>query len=312
MLQELSARLSNIIEQKRLKKKLEQDLHATKTELRDKSVRLASLKAQLDKEKVDVEKLEHTSLIALFYSILGSREQQLEKERQELLSAQLLYQQTKHQVEFLEQEQNNLLQQLDKLQNVDSDYGLLLSEKERFLQQSNQTIASELLEFSEQIANLNSEVKEINEAIIAGNNVILVLEQVIESLESAENWGTWDMLGGGLIITAIKHARIDDARSGIDDVQIKMSQFTRELADVQKSIELKINIGELSSFADYFFDSLIVDWIVQEKIVDSLEKSKQAKRTISQVVKELENLERIGQDKIRNSQEKRASLIERT
>jgi chromosome segregation ATPase len=312
MLQELSSRLSNIIEQKKLKKKLEQDLHATKTELRDKSVRLESLTVQLDKEKVDVEKLERTSLTALFYSILGSREQQLEKERQELLSAQLLYQQTKRQVEFLEQEQNSLLQQLDKLQNVDSEYGLLLSEKERFIQQSNQTIASELLEFSEQIANLNSEVKEINEAIIAGDSAILALDQVIESLESAENWGTWDMLGGGFIITAIKHARIDDARSGIEDVQIKMSQFTRELADVQKSIELKINIGELSTFADYFFDSLIVDWIVQEKIVDSLENSKKAKKTISQVVKELTNLERIGQDKIRNSQEKRALLIERT
>lgn len=312
LLQELSTRLTEIVERKRLKKKLEQDLRAVEKEFRDKSSRLESLSIKLDKEKIDVEKLERTSLTALFYSVLGSREQQLEKERQELLSAQLLYQQTKHQVDFLEQEQNSLLQQLDKLKDVDSEYELLLSEKEQFLRQSNQSVANELMEFSEQVANHNSEIKEIGEAIIAGKNVVLGLEQVIESLESAENWGTWDILGGGLISTAIKHSRIDDARSGVHNVQTKMSQFKRELADVQKSIELKIDVGELATFADFFFDGLIIDWIVQSKIVDSLEQSIQAKKLIAQAIIELENLKRITQSKVSDLQKKRALLIERT
>jgi len=119
-------------------------------------------------------------------------------------------------------------------------------------------------------------------------------------------------LGGEFLATAIKHSKIDDARKGINDVQTKMSQFTRELADVRKSVELQIDITELASFADFFIDGLIVDWIVQSKIVDSLEQSKKAKDIIVQAVKELEGLKEITKIKNSNLQEKRALIIENT
>jgi hypothetical protein len=312
MLEELSERLSKKLEQKRLKEKLEQDLLAVEEELRDQSARFESLSTQLVKEKVDVEKLERMSLTTLFHSVLGSREEQLDKERQELLSAQLLYQQAKKQVFFLEQEQNTLLQRLDELADVESEYESLLSEKEQLLRQSNQVVASELIEYAEQSANLDSEIKEVGEAIAAGNNTIGELDQVIEALKSAENWGTWDMLGGGFLSTAAKHSQIDNARKGIDNVQRRMSQFKRELADVRKQIELQIDIGEFEYFADYFIDGLIFDWVVQSKITDSLSRSKGAKSTIVQAVKELEELKKIAQKRQHDLKEKRAQIIENT
>jgi len=112
MLPELSTRLTKISEQKRLKLKLEGDLHTVETELQAASTRFSVLASQLEKEKVDVEKLEHLSLKALFYSVLGNKEQQLDKERQELLSEQLKYQQSMKQVTFLEQDKNSLIRQL--------------------------------------------------------------------------------------------------------------------------------------------------------------------------------------------------------
>jgi hypothetical protein len=120
------------------------------------------------------------------------------------------------------------------------------------------------------------------------------------------------MLGGGMISTAIKHSRIDEARNGIHEVQTQMSQFKRELSDVQKSIEIRIDIGELASFADFFFDGLITDWIVQSRIADSLLQTKNAKNTIAQAVKELENLKAITDSKLVMLKEKRAHLIEHT
>ena len=310
MLKDISARLTKIVEQKRLKQKLERDLHAVDVELREKSTRLTGLSSQLDKEKVDVEKLEHTSLTALFYSVLGSREQQLDKERQELLSAQLSYQKTKHQVEFLERDQEIIVQRLEGLADVESEYETLFSEKELLLRQSNQAVADKLFGLSEQIANLNSQKKEISEAITAGNRVISSLEQVVDSLENAKSWGTWDLLGGDLIATAVKHSKIDDARDGIDEVQAKMSQLTRELADIQKSADLKIDITEFETFADFFMDGLIFDWIVQSKIVDSLDRSKNVKDSILQLVNELEALKETAQNEITELQEEHAHLIE--
>jgi hypothetical protein len=81
---------------------------------------------------------------------------------------------------------------------------------------------------------------------------------------------------------------------------------------VQKNVELQIDIGGLESFADFFFDGLIIDWIVQSKIVQSLERSETARDVIIKSVKELENLKKITQNKIRDIGEKRALLIERT
>lgn len=120
------------------------------------------------------------------------------------------------------------------------------------------------------------------------------------------------MLGGEFLATAIKHSKIDDARNGINDVQTKMSRLTRELADVRKSVELQIDITELESIADFFIDGLIFDWVVQSKIVDSLEQSKKAKDIIVQAVKELEGLKDITQNKNNNLQEKRARILENT
>jgi hypothetical protein len=312
MLQDLGERLSKIIEQKRLKEKLGRDFRAVETELRDELPRLDTLSAQLDKEKIDIEKLENVGLFYLFYSVLGSREQQLEKERQELLSAQLLYRQARNQVDYLEQEKSRLSNQLEKLAGIDSEYELLLFEKEKFIQQSNQIIAKELFEISEKLVNLNSELREITEAIAAGNSVIGDLDQAINSLGSAEGWGIWDMLGGGFITDMIKHSHIDDARNNVTIAQKKISRFKRELADVQKSADVKINIGELASFADFFFDGLIFDWIVQSKIEDSLKQSNNAKSIITQAIKELEKLKESAQSESDALQEKRVLLIERT
>jgi hypothetical protein len=310
MSQELSTRLAKIVEQKRLKVKTEQDLRAVEEEYRDQSARLEMFAAKLEKEKIDVEKLERTSLTSLFYSVLGNREQQLDKERQESLAAQLLYQQTKHQVSSLGQERSSLLKRLAGLQSVDSEYELLLSEKEQFLRQSDQPAARELIELSEQVADHNSELKEIGEAVLAGKSVISELEKVIESLENAESWGTWDLLGGGLLSTALKHSNIDNARSGIAHVQEKMSLFTRELADVRKAVELDIDVDGYSTFADYFFDGLIIDWVVQSEIVASLKRTRQARKLIAQAIVELKNLRGIARAKINDLQEKRRLLIE--
>lgn len=312
MLEDISGRLSKVIEQKRRKRKLEQDLKSVENELQDQSARLDSLRTQLEKEKVDVEKLESTSLTGLFYAVLGGREAQLEKERQELLSAELKYQQARHQVAFLKNEKAYISRQLGELAGVEAQYQSLLAEKEDFLHQSNQAVAAELMAYSEKIAELGSEIKEIHEAIAAGHEVVLGLDQVVRSLESAKGWGTWDMLGGGLISTAVKHSRIDDARSAVNSVQAQMSKFSRELADVRKHIDIQIDITQIESFADFFLDNLIIDWIVQSKISDSLSQSKQAKARITQTVKDLEDLEKAAEQKQADLLQKREQLIEST
>ena len=94
---------------------------------------------------------------------------------------------------------------------------------------------------------------------------------MLDSLDSAESWGTWDMLGGGLFTTMAKHGHIDDARAGIDHAQRALSRFRTELADVRDMELPQVQIGEFATFADYFFDGFFMDWMVQSKIQDAQE-----------------------------------------
>jgi hypothetical protein len=166
------------------------------------------------------------------------------------------------------------------------------------------------MELSEAQAQVNSEIKELDEAIGAGNNAVPALEKLIGSLESAEGWGLWDLFGGGLLSTAVKHSRIDDARSEINEVQARMSRFKRELADVQKSLRLEIDISRLDTFADFFFDNLIVDWVVQSKIVRSLEQARETKTLIENAVVKIEARKRAAESEFKALQEKHLRLVE--
>ncbi len=306
----LNGRLAKAIEDKRLKSKLEGDLRVVETELGATAVRLKALKTQLDQEKVDVERLERTSLTTLFYQVLGSREEQLEKERQELLAAQLRYHQTQHQLEALEYDLDHLGRRLEALTGAEQAYQAVLAEKERFILASSQPAARELLELSEQVAELNAGSKEFAEAIAAGKEALYSLDEVIDTLESAEGWGVWDMLGGGILSSAIKHSRVDEARQQIADVQAQIGRFQRELADVQASTNLEIHISEFDRFADFILDGLIFDWVVQSKIVDSLRRCKQARWALTTALGDLICQQDELKARLRQLEDLRTRLIE--
>lgn len=312
MFSEISERLTQAIEKKRLKEKTELDLRQVEQSLAKKSQSVEALKEQLRREQVDVEKLEKLSLTRLFYSVLGSREQQVDKERQEMLAAQLKYQQAARALEDLQADRASLERQLAELRGVEEDYSALLARKEELLRQSRPEIAAQLLRLTEQVANGQAETREIDEAIAAALGVHAALERVIASLESAEGWGTWDMLGGGLLSTMAKHSEIDDARAAVEEVQSRMNRFNRELADVQRSMEVRIDIGPLDTFADFFFDGLIMDWVVQSKIQDSLAQAKQAQSKISRASDDLQRLRARVQGDLQSLKAQRAALVERS
>lgn len=312
MLSEIGERLTQTIEKKRLKEKIEQDLNQVKQSLLEKTKIMETLEKQLRREQVDVERLERLSLASLFHTVLGSREQQVEKERQELLAAQLKYQQAKRAVEDLRADQADLAARLEDLRGVEDDYAALLARKEDLLRQSRPEVTAELMRLSEEIANRQAETREIDEAIAAARRVHASIGQVIDSLDSAESWGLWDMMGGGLLSTAAKHSEIDDARAAAAKAQADISRFTRELADVQRSLELNIDIGQLDVFADFFFDGLIMDWIVQSKIEASLEQAQQAQTKIAGAMHQLQSLRVRSLSNLVGLKQQRAGVIERS
>ncbi len=112
--------------------------------------------------------------------------------------------------------------------------------------------------------------QEINEAVRAGEKALVSLRAAQSKLASARNWGIWDMLGGGLITSMIKHSRIDDASSYLESARMDLKIFQRELKDISDFSELGIDVGGFLSFADLFLDGIIADWMVQRKIDEAI------------------------------------------
>jgi hypothetical protein len=270
----------------RAKQKLESSVREARQSLASEKTRSAELGAVLKKEEADVRKLEGLSLTAMFSQFLGNKEDRLNKERQEVLTAKLKYDQSAHEVASLERDIADMEGRLAAIGDPEAEYARALEQKEVRIEGAGR---ADLVRLTERIAEVNSDIKEIGEAVAAGDEVLAGLDSVIAYFKSAGNWGIVDLIGGGLIITAVKHSKIDRAKAAIHEVQTRLGRFRRELADLRIGPEapLGVEISSFEKFADYLFDGLIFDWIVQSKISRSLDAARKMHARMAALVADL-------------------------
>lgn len=137
------------------------------------------------------------------------------------------------------------------------------------------------------MAYLQNQKTEIDEAISAGNQAKRIADAVLSELDDAEDWGTWDLLGGGFLSDLEKHSSLDDAQEKIEQLQVQLRRFKTELADVTIQADMQVNVDGFLRFADYFFDGLFADWAVLNKIEESQERVKQTRCQIEAVLQKL-------------------------
>lgn len=273
-------------EKAREKRKLESSVREARTSLAAERARLAQLAAGLKKEEADVRKLEGLSLTAMFHQFLGGKEDRLNKERQEAMAAKLKHDQCAHEVASLERVIADMDGRLAALGDPEAEYARALERKEARLESP---ASADLDRLTGRLADANADIKELEEAVAAGREVIAGLDDVIDGFKSAGNWGIVDLVGGGIIITAIKHSKIDRAKSAIHEVQSRLGRFRRELSDLRTKpdVPLSVEITSFEKFADYLFDGLIFDWIVQSKIRRSLDAAVDMRGRMEALVREL-------------------------
>ncbi len=153
-------------------------------------------------------------------------------------------------------------------------------------------------------------LNELNEAVSAGSLVDQSLENAVEFLEKAKGWGTFDLLGGGAISGAIKHSHLDRATEHIHQAQSRMRRFQKELSDIEGEADIQVNIPGLLKFADFFFDGLIADWMVQGRIEESLDQTKTHHRQIKAILSNLEGQVTQKRREIEEIKNEKKNLIE--
>lgn len=278
--------------------------------LKSERERLERLKAQLEKENTDVERLEKTSLSALLYTVLGKKEERLDKERQEYFTAKLKYEECRNSVQALEDDTSYTRNSLKQYTGCENEYEELLKEKENYILQGGGESAGKLFENSSKIADVQADIRELGEALQAGVRASDALLNVYNSLKSAKDWGTWDMFGGGFISTNAKYSDIDDANEYAVEAQALLRAFGSELKDVNLNYNITLNIGEFDRFADYFFDGILADWSVQSKIEESVRSVEIAIDGVNRVIGTLKARLDVDNSKLKVLEEEAVRLIE--
>ena len=145
-------------------------------------------------------------------------------------------------------------------------YAALLREKTQAVKAAGGAAAEQILRMEEREAYLESQERELGEASAAGQSALATADGILESLSSAEGWGTWDLIGGGLIAALATHSRLDAAQAAVEYLQSQLRAFRTELADVTISADFQVNIDGFLRFADYVFDGIFADWAVLDRI----------------------------------------------
>ena len=83
---------------------------------------------------------------------------------------------------------------------------------------------------------------------------------------------------------------MDQAKRNMEQAKYDLRGFSRELNDVNMACNLNINTGDFLSFADYFFDGFVVDWVVQDRINNAKRQVEEAIRRTESIVNQLQRM----------------------
>ncbi len=275
------------VEQKKHIESKLKELYIQREALQDKVDELKECKLE---EQADVERLEGRSLAAFFYGVIGKMDEKLDKERQEAYAASVKYDVAASELNAIEEDIKRYKSELASLSECEQQYEQTLKDKMQAIKSLGTKESEDILRSEEHIAYLEGQRKEIQEALSAGQSALVTVDSILSSLDSAEGWGTWDLLGGGFISDMAKHGHLDDAQQQVENLQVQLNRFKTELTDVKISADMQVSIDGFLYFADYFFDGLFADWAVLDKINQSQTQVQNTKSKIEQVIRQLTSM----------------------
>lgn len=135
------------------------------------------------------------------------------------------------------------------------------------------------------------DLKEIREARVVGQRALLCLGNASELLNSAGNWGLWDLFGGGFISSMVKHSKLQNANQQMEEARQELLSFQKELRDIHIPDYFRVNVSDFLVFADFFFDGVIADWLVQSRISEAKEQVRDAIDQVKAILNQLNQWE---------------------
>lgn len=256
-------------------KKIEIHLVNLKKRTKLQEMEVKRLSRIMAEEEEDVHKLDKLGMQSLFQTILGNKQEALEKERQEYLMAVLQFQGAEKNLVALKYEKEVLEKQLSGLFQAEMTFDNLFSKYEKAISsQLDENTKAKVKAIDLRILNHEERIVEIREAIRAGKKAEKVLTKIIDDLSEVKTWGNSILakkkikIHGGKSPADAKQKFLYHAKNDAQKAHILLEHFEIEILDIYKQFKLDYRqyIKSFTNFLEIFYDNLITDWIVKEDI----------------------------------------------
>jgi multidrug efflux pump subunit AcrA (membrane-fusion protein) len=236
---------------------------------------VAILLEQYKRESRDVERIQKASFSAFLFKVIRKYDNKLEKEQLEEISAKLAYDRAVTHLDSLVHEKEELSSRILALQAEKQTYQAELASRRRELkeQQLTEQKGVQYAKLEDERSSIVSQITEIKEALSAAARVKNTAKIILESLNNAENWATYDIFArGGIISHMKKYSHVDSAEQNFHILSSQLRDLKTELNDVHNLTMPELNeISSAQRTIDFWFDNIFTDLSVRRQIKDNSE-----------------------------------------
>ncbi len=267
-------------------------LEAMANELREQRMvlqqKVALLEQKMILEKKDVDRLEGRSLAAFYYHAFGKKTEKLEGERREYYAARVKFDAAVRELKAVELDLECTEEDLQDLQDCEQRYARAMEEKRLAIKASGTEQSRNFLEKEQNLNFMKGQERELEEAISAGTAALRVANDVVLSLKHVEGLGLIDRLGSSFLTDMAKREVLDDAQKNVEQLQIQLQRFNKELADVKLRDNLAVGMGRLLKFTDTYFENLLTVETPADRMKESVRQVDETRDLILGMLRQLQ------------------------
>ncbi len=276
------AALADLQEKIRRKKKAKNLLaHFTEEAARLTSV-MEDRRKEYEVEQEEAEAMQSATLTLLLYTIMGLKEEKLQKEEAEALAALAAYETAKAELDHVLNRQVELRAEIRSLGNCERDYEEMLAEKKAYLLFKETAVNAEVETLEAEKAAIIRDSKELKEAMESGQYALRVARSVMDALAKAKALHFTDTYGyrnayRKTIGSAIRENEVDHEKHNtlvrldhsIQTLGKYLREFAAELTDVS-AIPMEhlpeTRFSDSLLFFDRWLDGLFAELVVSAKL----------------------------------------------
>ena len=129
--------------------------------------------------------------------------------------------------------------------------------------------------------------RKMEEALEVGNKTLESLHFAQIKLDSARSWVVLEGFGGSVLTSMMKNMKISDTQTYVEQAKQDILKFQVMLKSISLPEDVKRRCGVFISFATFFLDGTVDDYMVKSRVDSAQEQIRDAIQIVDEVCEDL-------------------------